>query len=260
MFGHQNDVISQDQRADASVPLPEETIDALTAAPPAGSQTDNHDPVTTAPPAGVPNETQTVDPTVVTPASPPEPPQPSQSLDGVITPQPSSMTFPTVSPAQSLSQSPFASYAPAQDSNSATDSPEPDNAQQEADSQPEVHEVEQSTPPDEQQTPETTEASINETPSDSGPQHVKVKPHPDELLKIKQEALSSLSPLVGKLEVSPEEKFRTIMMLIQASDDPTHLGEAYELAQSLEDEKARAQALLDVINEINYFTQKDKQA
>lgn len=77
----------------------------------------------------------------------------------------------------------------------------------------------------------------------------------DELLDIKQEALQALSPLVGHLEQSPEEKFRTTMMMIQASDDQSLLREAYEAAKKIEDEKARAQALLDVVNEINYFTQ-----
>ena len=77
----------------------------------------------------------------------------------------------------------------------------------------------------------------------------------DELLNIKQEALQALSPLVGHLEQSPEEKFRTTMMMIQASDDQTLLREAYEAAKKIDDEKSRAQALLDVVNEINYFTQ-----
>jgi hypothetical protein len=77
----------------------------------------------------------------------------------------------------------------------------------------------------------------------------------DELLTIKQEALQHLSPLVGHLEQSPEEKFRTTMMMIQASDDQTLIKAAYEAAKQISDEKARAQALLDVVNEINYFTQ-----
>lgn len=77
----------------------------------------------------------------------------------------------------------------------------------------------------------------------------------DELLDIKQEALQQLSPLVGHLDQSPEEKFRTTMMMIQASDDQSLLREAYEAAKKIEDEKTRAQALLDVVNEINYFTQ-----
>jgi hypothetical protein len=76
-----------------------------------------------------------------------------------------------------------------------------------------------------------------------------------DLLDIKQKALQHLSPLVGHLDQSPEEKFRTLMMMIQASDDQSLLSEAYEAAEKISDEKDRAQALLDVVNEINYFTQ-----
>lgn len=76
------------------------------------------------------------------------------------------------------------------------------------------------------------------------------------LLSIKQEALQHLSPLIGHLDQEPEEKFRTTMMMIQASDDQSLVKEAYETAQKISNDKARAQALLDVINEINYFTQK----
>ena len=77
----------------------------------------------------------------------------------------------------------------------------------------------------------------------------------DDLLGIKQEALQALTPLVGHLDQTPEEKFRTTMMMIQAADDQTLLREAYNAAKQISDEKTRAQALLDVVNEINYFTQ-----
>lgn len=77
----------------------------------------------------------------------------------------------------------------------------------------------------------------------------------DDLLNIKQQALQQLSPLVGHLDQSPEEKFRTTMMMIQGSDDQSLIPTAYESAQKIEDEKVRAQALLDIVNEINYFTQ-----
>ncbi|HWT55699.1 MAG TPA: hypothetical protein VN031_01555 [Candidatus Microsaccharimonas sp.] len=72
---------------------------------------------------------------------------------------------------------------------------------------------------------------------------------------LKQQALQQLSPLVGHLEQTPEEKFRTTMMMIQASDNKDLLQTAYDAANQITDEKARAQALLDVINEINYFSQ-----
>jgi hypothetical protein len=77
----------------------------------------------------------------------------------------------------------------------------------------------------------------------------------NDLLDIKQQALSQLSPLVGHLDQSPEEKFRTTMMMIQASDNQDLVKEAYAAAQAITDEKSKAQALLDIVNEINYFTQ-----
>ena len=76
----------------------------------------------------------------------------------------------------------------------------------------------------------------------------------DELLSIKKDALSDLSPLVDKLDQTPDEKFRTTMMMIQASDDQTLIKRAYDSAKEITDEKERAQALLDIVNEINYFT------
>jgi hypothetical protein len=75
-----------------------------------------------------------------------------------------------------------------------------------------------------------------------------------DLINIKREALQQLTPLVGHLDQTPEEKFRTTMMLIQATDDKTLLQSAYDSALKIPDEKSRAQALLDVVNEINYFT------
>jgi hypothetical protein len=109
------------------------------------------------------------------------------------------------------------------------------------------------TPPALHQDPIDTSSdnSGTDTPTDT----TTVAPSTDELLNMKQQVLQKLSPLVGHLEQSPEEKFRTTMMMIQASDDQSLLNSAYEAAQQITDDKARAQALLDVVNEINYFTQ-----
>jgi hypothetical protein len=60
---------------------------------------------------------------------------------------------------------------------------------------------------------------------------------------------------LDELDLAPEDKFRTIMMVIQASDDQSKIKLAYEAAKGITDEKVRAQALLDIVNEINYFTQ-----
>jgi hypothetical protein len=76
-----------------------------------------------------------------------------------------------------------------------------------------------------------------------------------DLADLKQQALGELAPLIDHLDQNAEEKFRTIMMMIQASDDQSKLKDALAAAKAIPDEKARAQALLDVINEINYFSQ-----
>lgn len=78
----------------------------------------------------------------------------------------------------------------------------------------------------------------------------------DDLLDIKTSALKDLTPLVDHLEQTPEERFRTTMMMIQAADNQSLIKMAYESAQQIGNDKERAQALLDIVNEINYFTQK----
>jgi mannitol/fructose-specific phosphotransferase system IIA component (Ntr-type) len=74
-------------------------------------------------------------------------------------------------------------------------------------------------------------------------------------MSIKKSALQQLSPLVDQLDQTPDEKFKTMLMMIQASDDKSMISSAYQIAQKITDEKAKAQALLDIVNEINYFTQ-----
>jgi len=80
----------------------------------------------------------------------------------------------------------------------------------------------------------------------------------EDLSAIKIQALDELYPLIDKLDLSPEERFKIIMMMIQASDNEDLVELAYEAAHKIEDEKTKAQALLDIINEINYFTHQDK--
>lgn len=101
--------------------------------------------------------------------------------------------------------------------------------------------------------PPTSTSAYPTTSSDNTPA---VPSNIDDLAILKQQALQQLSPLVSHLDQTPEEKFRTTMMMIQASDDQTLIKSAFEAAQTITDDKARAQALLDVINEINYFTQR----
>jgi hypothetical protein len=72
---------------------------------------------------------------------------------------------------------------------------------------------------------------------------------------IKLEALKELRPLVEKLNVPPEEKFDTYLLLLRSTDDRELVAPAHEAAKQIVDETRRAQALLDIIKEIDFLTQ-----
>jgi hypothetical protein len=59
---------------------------------------------------------------------------------------------------------------------------------------------------------------------------------------------------VDKLNVSAEEKFDTYLLLIRSTDDAELIGPAHEAAKQITDETRRAEALLDVIKEIDYLS------
>ena len=75
----------------------------------------------------------------------------------------------------------------------------------------------------------------------------------DDLAAIKSEALQELRPLVDKLNLEAEEKFDTYLLLLRSTDDKTLIPAAYEAAHSIADESRRAQALLDIIKEIDFL-------
>lgn len=74
-----------------------------------------------------------------------------------------------------------------------------------------------------------------------------------DLESIKKDALTELRPLVDKLELPPDEKFDTLLLIIRSTDDRTLVSAAHEAAKAIEDDAKRAEALLDVIKEIDYF-------
>lgn len=78
-------------------------------------------------------------------------------------------------------------------------------------------------------------------------------PASSNLESIKQDALSELRPLVDKLNVAPEEKFDTYLLLLRSTDDQALIAPAHEAARNITDEARRAQALLDIIKEIDYL-------
>lgn len=71
---------------------------------------------------------------------------------------------------------------------------------------------------------------------------------------VKQDAITELRPLVDKLTLAPEEKFDTYLLLIRSTDDKTLIAPAHEAAKAIADETRRAQALLDIIKEIDFLS------
>jgi hypothetical protein len=106
------------------------------------------------------------------------------------------------------------------------------------------------TPPEPTAMPEpsvTAASPASDAPSTTG-----------ELDGIKLEALQELRPLVDKLDVSAEEKFDTYLLLLRSTDDKDLIAPAHEAAKGIADETRRAQALLDVIKEIDFLSQNQK--
>lgn len=107
--------------------------------------------------------------------------------------------------------------------------------------------------------------SVESPSDDSTTSRDDVVSHPDSasaptgpLADIKSEALNELRPLVDKLNVSPEEKFDTYLLLIRSTDDMNLIAPAHEAAKSIQDEARRAEALLDIIKEIDYLSRQEK--
>lgn len=76
----------------------------------------------------------------------------------------------------------------------------------------------------------------------------------DSLEDIKKDALMELRPLVDKLNLSAEEKFDIYLLLLRSTDDKTLIAPAYTIAHNITDESKHAQALLDIIKEIDYLS------
>jgi hypothetical protein len=99
------------------------------------------------------------------------------------------------------------------------------------------------------------------TPEPATPEPAPAEPAPepahlivDDLAAIKKQALLELRPLIEKLNLLPEEKFDIYLMLLRSTDDKTLIAPAHNAARNIADEIRRAQALLDIIKEIDYLS------
>lgn len=107
-------------------------------------------------------------------------------------------------------------------------------------------------PAEDTATAETTPESTTDT---AGQPAVPAAGH-EELEAIKKEALEELKPLVDKLELPPEEKFDILLLIIRSTDDEELVEKAHSTAVEIADETRKAQALLDIIKEVDYFSNK----
>lgn len=270
MFGHHNDVITQDQNTDASVALTDDDMAAMATpqahdqpqlpSDPASDQTPQYD----GPQAGS-DQFQPAAMNSDLPAMAPSAPAvddanvPAQSPDdsapilsgfmqpAAVQPEPDAFVPAQDDTPQADQLNDTDPHQKSEQSTQPEEAPEPGSVETEEEPKLLIDEDETNEPTPEPEV-ERTSVALSGTTQSSTPEN-------EDLLHIKQDALEQLSPLVDQLEQEPEQKFRTLLMLIQASDNRTLLSHAYKVALQIDDEKVRAQALLDVVNEINYFTQ-----
>lgn len=103
-----------------------------------------------------------------------------------------------------------------------------------------------------------TDLTTTSSPADPVAATSPVPAPTSELDAIKRDAINELRPLVDKLNLPADEKFDTLLLLIRSTDDQALVPQAYAAARDIPDEAKRAQALLDVIKEIDFFAQQQK--
>ncbi len=119
--------------------------------------------------------------------------------------------------------------------------------------------------PDTAPTPAANPMQFEETPAPATPAVITPSPSANpaaptpssstgDLDGIKKDALGELRPLIDKVDLPAEEKFDTYLMLIRSTDDSSLIAPAHAAAQAIGDEKRRAEALLDIIKEIDYLS------
>jgi hypothetical protein len=101
-------------------------------------------------------------------------------------------------------------------------------------------------------------ASSVEAPSDVAAvvgSSIAVGPRADygdpDLAEVKTKALTDLRPLVDKVDLSPEAKFKIYREIIVATHDKAAIEPAYEAAVGIAVEKDKAEALLFIIETID---------
>ncbi len=104
---------------------------------------------------------------------------------------------------------------------------------------------------DDEEEDESVKVTVASAPV--APDFPNISPANNDLESIKKDALSELRPLVEKLNLPADEKFDIMLLIIRSTDDHSLVASAHVAAKSIEDETKRAQALLDIVKEIDYF-------
>ena len=89
---------------------------------------------------------------------------------------------------------------------------------------------------------------------DQTPQEQVSEQHVD-LENVKQRAQSALAPLMGEVEMEAERKFDICMSAIRMTDNRDLVEVALEAALAIEAKGTKAEALVELINEISYLQQ-----
>ena len=78
----------------------------------------------------------------------------------------------------------------------------------------------------------------------------------DDLDTVKKDALQALVPVLDELKnISAERKFDICMNAMRFTDDKALARKALEAAQQIEEPGTKAEALVELVNEINYLEQ-----
>lgn len=76
-----------------------------------------------------------------------------------------------------------------------------------------------------------------------------------ELDSVKKRALQALTPLLGSLDVDPERKFDICISAMRFTDNKDLAATALDTALAIKEDGTKAEALVELINEINYLQQ-----
>jgi hypothetical protein len=74
-----------------------------------------------------------------------------------------------------------------------------------------------------------------------------------QLEKVKKRALTALVPLISSMDVDPQRKFDICMNAVRFSNNKELVTVALDAALAIEEKGAKAEALVDILNEINYL-------